>query len=114
MTCPGRSFSVLQISKLPVFARYLAGRRRTTAYPRRRPALRGDNLSGLREPAPIARRGPAGEALRQARPGRVVSPGAPSGGDEGILEHLALGVAAADPRQFGERRAELVGRQRVV
>src|SRR5216684_4416427 len=68
----------------------------------------------LRQPAPIARRGTPRQALRQARPGLVVVPGAQGGGDEGVLENLALGVAAADPRQFGERGAQFVGGQRVV
>src|SRR6266446_6394104 len=70
--------------------------------------------SQLREPAPIARRGATRQALRQPRPGLIVMPGAQGGGDEGILEHLALGVTAADPRQFGKRGAQFVGAQPIV
>ena len=64
--------------------------------------------AGVAEPL-VAATSPAVEPGVHEHPRVVVPPGAEQGADPGLLDHLALGVAAADPPQVGVQAAQRVG-----
>ena len=70
----------------------------------------------LRLPRPglVACRGPAVEPRRDASGGPVAKTGAHIGDDQRVFPQLALGMAAADPRQFGNRRFKQAYRTVIV
>src|SRR6202042_1981805 len=74
---------------------------------------RGSGAQSLGEPAFVARRGPAGKPLLEPLCRSAAHTGPQAGDDVGILEHLALRVAAADARQLGQGSAQMANRHRM-